>query len=70
MKDNDDRFVDITLIIIVLTVIILKLTGVIKLSWLWLLSPIWGVFLIGCVGAVGITIICLIEQWYHDRKKK
>lgn len=36
--------------------IVLKLTGVINWSWLWVLAPIW----IPAVIAVGILLICLV----------
>lgn len=39
-----------------ITVIVLKLTGVLKGSWLWVLAPIW----IPAVIAVGILLICLV----------
>lgn len=36
--------------------IVLKLTGVINWSWLWVLAPLW----IPTVIAVGILLICLV----------
>ena len=67
---NNDRIADVFIIGAIITVIALKLTGVITLSWFWLLSPLWGLFIIGLVGAVGLTLICLIINWIQDRRKK
>lgn len=36
--------------------IVLKLTGVIGWSWLWVLAPLW----IPVVIAIGILLICLV----------
>ena len=42
--------------------IVLKLCGVIKWSWLWVLSPIWITLSIIGVCAVVILIVRLIEK--------
>ena len=42
--------------------IVLKLCGVIKWSWLWVLSPIWIALSIIGICAVVILIITLIEK--------
>lgn len=65
---NDDRIVDFFIIGAIITVIILKLTNVITISWLWLLSPIWIPFGIGCVFAFVFLIVVIIE-FYIDKKE-
>lgn len=39
-----------------IALIVLKLTGVIGWSWLWVLAPLW----IPAVIAIGILLICLV----------
>ena len=56
---DEDRIVDIFLIIAAITVIILKITNVIKISWLWLTSIIWIPFALGLV----LTFVLII--WYE-----
>lgn len=70
MDDNLDKFTNIVLIIIILVIIGLKIAGVITISWLWLLSPIWGLFLLGVIFAMIILISCLITNYIKDKKEK
>lgn len=56
---DEDRIADIFLIIAAITVIILKITNVIKISWLWLTSIIWIPFALGLV----LTFVLII--WYE-----
>lgn len=43
--------------------IVLKLTGVISWSWLWVLSPLWISFLVGLVAvAVVLAIAFLVDR--------
>lgn len=65
---NEDKIVDILLIGAVLTVIILKIVGVIKISWLWLLSPIWILTGLGVVLAVFVTVLCLIQNYINKKE--
>jgi hypothetical protein len=67
---SEDRIADVFIIGAIITVIVLKLTGVITLSWFWLLSPLWGLFALGLIGAVSMTLMCLIMNWIQDRRKK
>jgi hypothetical protein len=40
----------------------LKLTGFVDWSWVWVLSPLWGSFLIGVmIIGIGITILTFIK---------
>ena len=45
----EDRFVDVAVVIGIITVIVLKIMNVITISWLWLLSPIWIPLCIGFI---------------------
>ena len=45
--DMVDNIIDASVILAILTVIILKLCGVITLPWLWLTCPLWIPFIIG-----------------------
>ena len=65
---DEDRIVDIVIIGAILTVIILKIVGVITISWLWLFSPIWILFGLGLILAVFMTIICILSE-YIDRRR-
>ena len=56
---DEDRIADIFLIIAAITVIILKITNVIKISWLWLTSIIWIPF------ALGLVLIFVLIIWYE-----
>lgn len=56
---DEDRVADIFLIVAAITVIILKITNVIKISWLWLTSIIWIPFALGLV----LTFVLII--WYE-----
>ena len=49
--------------VLTIVFIVLKLTGTITWSWLWVLSPIWisfcvGLFILGCV---------LVTAWWLER---
>lgn len=65
-----DRIVDAIIIGAILTVIGLKIAGIITISWLWLLSPIWILFGAGTILAIALTILCLIITYIHKGEKK
>jgi len=56
---NEDRVADIFLMVAAITVIILKITNVIKISWLWLTSIIWIPFTLGIVLCFGLFFFYL-----------
>jgi len=68
--DPFDRFTDCVLLAIIIGIIVLKCTGVITISWFWLLCPLWGLLLIGIILAVILTIMCLITTWINDKRRK
>ena len=49
--------------------IVLKLTGYIDWSWLWVLSPIW-ISLGATIGLIGLIIAVLAFFWIIGRKKR
>ena len=65
----EDRIADILIIGAILTAIILKIVGVITLPWIWLLSPLWLLFGVGCILAIAFTLIVIIEQEINKRRK-
>ena len=69
-REPFDILVDIFIIGCILAIFCLKIVGVITLSWFWLLSPLWGLFLIGCVIAVILIIMCIISVEIDKRRKK
>lgn len=46
--------------ILTIVFIILKLTGVIGWSWIWVLSPIWIPAILAVVSFLGMAVICKI----------
>ena len=44
--------------VLALIFIVLKLCGVIKWSWVWVLSPIWITFIIGLI-AIGVIYLII-----------
>lgn len=43
--------------------IILKLLGKISWSWVWVLSPLWISFIIGCIVVVVVLIAAVIDAF-------
>lgn len=69
-KDLVEKIADYTICIIIIAIIILKLVGVITISWWWLTAIIWVPFLVG-MGLVTILMIALaIERTYYKIKEK
>ena len=66
--DTEDRVVDIFLLIGLVAVIALKISGVITVPWVWLLSPLWIPFLIMVAGMIVITIWFIIDTIKEKRK--
>ena len=66
--DTEDRVVDIFLLIGLVAVIALKISGVITIPWLWLLSPLWIPFLMLVAGMIVITIWFIIDTIKEKRK--
>lgn len=70
MNRQMDRVINWFLIIAAVTVIILKIVGVIKIPWLWLLSPIWIVLGFGILFIIVIVIIFSIEKIKDKKENK
>lgn len=67
---NEDRVADIFLIVAAITVVILKITNVIKISWLWLTSIIWIPFVLGLVLCFGLFFFYLGIMLIDKTKEK
>ena len=60
-RDPIDNITDAMMLSCFLVIIYLKIINVITISWIWILSPIWGSLLIG-------TILLLIVVSIHVTK--
>jgi len=58
---TDDRIIDILILFLIAAVIILKCIGVIKIAWIWFLSPIWISLGLGFILLVILLIILLVS---------
>ena len=66
---DEDRVVDGVLIGILLTVVILKITNVITISWLALVSPILFLLGIGVLMALVFAIYVIIELFFIRKRR-
>lgn len=66
---NDDRFIDIIIIGIIMTILTLKITGILTISWLVLLSPVLIALGIGIIIAI-IFVIFFIREYYKEDKRR
>ena len=66
---NEDRIADFIVIGAVIAIIVLKIVDVIKIPWLWLLSPIWIPFGLGIIIMISLTIYCLVQEYIYKRRK-
>jgi hypothetical protein len=49
--------------------VVLKLTGYITWSWLWVLSPFWGPFILICaIFALGLLLLSLYRLWISFKR--
>lgn len=69
MSNKEDRVAECFLIVLLLSVIVLKLTNIIQIPWVWLLCPIWLAFGLGLVLAIVFTILYIYEILFHKEKK-
>ena len=63
-----DRIADIVIIGSIITVIVLKITNVITVPWIWLLSPIWMLFGVGCIFGFIFLIILAVENYINKKE--
>jgi energy-coupling factor transporter transmembrane protein EcfT len=61
MNTNTDRVINGAVISVIIGVIVLKITNVIKIPWIWLLCPIWIVLGFGTILAFVLTLACLFH---------
>lgn len=64
----EDRAADAILILIVITIIVLKCCNIIQVSWLWLTAIIWIPFFAGCLLAIFLVLMFLIESYIDKRR--
>ena len=69
-EDRIDKAANIILTIILITIIVLKIVGVIAWPWIWILNPIWILFGLGTIFAIIITIACIISELTYKRRRK
>ena len=68
--NNEDRIVDIFIILGAIAIVVLKFTNVITLSWLWLLSPLWICAGLGIIICILTTIGYIIHNFTYKRRKE
>ena len=73
-RETADKCADIFILLVVLTVIGLKISGIITIPWVWLLAPIWVTFLVGLVIACIVLLLflgaCVIDKIEIKENKK
>lgn len=67
---NEDRFVDIFIILGAIAIIVLKITNIITIPWLWLLSPLWILAGLGIILCIITTIMFIIHDFTYKKEKK
>ena len=67
---ENDRLVDLFFIVAILVILGLKIGGIIRIPWLWLLSPIWMLLLVGLVFAIIMAIICTFILFRDNKRRK
>lgn len=70
MRDYTDRLAEAFLGIFVLTIIGLKIAGIIKIPWLYLCMPFIICFGIGCVLAILVVVTIVIKGIIVFSKEK
>lgn len=60
---DEDKIADIAICLVIIAIIVLKITNVIKVSWLILLSPILAALGLGIILALFLTIAIIINIW-------
>lgn len=66
MRDAE-RFANTIFILCIIYIIVLKFTGMITISWFWILSPIWILFGLGII--ITLVIISIISIKILKEKK-
>jgi len=69
MRDSVDKVADICIILGAAIVVALKIQGVIKISWFWLLCPIWGLFGLGLIFSLLFIFIYFFGRLFDKEKK-
>ena len=67
--DTTDIVADVFLGLVVITIVVLKLTNVIKLSWIWLLAPIWICLIFGAFITLILIVMGIIKIIIEDKER-
>lgn len=76
MTQQNRKKLDVTSLIIVLTMIlvVLKAFGLISISWVWVLSPLWGwaaLLAVITLGIVALTFLAVaVKKWALKKSMK
>lgn len=65
---NEDRIVDLALLFAIVAILVLKIIGVITISWIWLLAPIWIPLGLGIILLIIFMIMFLIYTLSNKRR--
>ena len=65
---NEDRIVDLALLFAIVAILVLKIIGVITISWIWLLAPIWIPLGLGFILLIIFTIMFSIYTLSNKRR--
>lgn len=68
--NTEDAIVDVFLMIGIIGVFVLKITNVITIPWVWLLSPLWIIGGAIVLLMIVITIIYLLEESVRRKKNE
>ena len=69
-RDTTDIVADVFLGLVVITIVVLKLTNIIKLSWFWLLAPIWICLIFGMFITLILIVMGFIQGLIDKKEKK
>ena len=69
-KNPAETLTEISIIVGIISIIVLKIMNVITIPWIWLLSPIWILFLLGCIFAVFYIGIIIIRILIEDKRRE
>lgn len=68
--NDDDKIMDIGIVVIAIIIVVLKLCGVITMPWIWIVSPFWIPGLIGLLLMVLFISIITIRGIFNLIKER
>lgn len=60
-RETSDIIAEVGLFSAIVIIVLLKLTGIITVSWIWLFSPVWMILIVGGALIMSIVIIRIIR---------